>query len=279
MADQFPIPPPTVPLKPLTTFKSLSFDIYETLIVYASSINPSLEQLWKHAPADSPYKNTSTDKASRTMLEGIFTKHQIDLQAEFPGMIYDEVLEQAYLRSARDLGIKNDEVKAEAKAFGGSVGDWPAYPDTVDALKRLGKYYKLVPLSNVDRDSVARTISGPLSGVDFWQVYTAQDIGSYKPDLKNFEYLLKHIDEEGKKESGKGIGKDENLHVAQSLFHDHVPAKKMGMSSVWINRKAIGPSGPAEFKRMHDAGEVGYGWRFKNLGELADEVERQWSTI
>jgi len=96
---------------------------------------------------------------------------------------YDRILAQAYLRLAKDLGITiDDEVRSQAKTFGGSVGDWPAFPETVDALKRLGKYYKLIVLSNVDSNSFARTNAGPLNGVKFWRVYAAQDIGSYKPN-------------------------------------------------------------------------------------------------
>lgn len=276
MADQFPMPEPTVQLKPLTTFKSLSFDIYETLIEWESSIIRYLEPLEKHSSA-SPYKN-SADADAKTKLGQLFNKHEIELQAESPTMKYDEILEQASLRVAVDLGITiDDEVKSNAKAFGASVGYWPAYSDTVNAMKRLGKYYKLVALSNVDRDSFARTSSGPLAGVNFWRVCTAQDIGSYKPDLKNFEYLLKHIAQEDKKEGGRGISKDENLHVAQSLFHDHRPAKKMGMSSVWINRKDVGTGSGEGFEQMHESGELGYGWRFKSLGDFADEVERRWN--
>jgi FMN phosphatase YigB (HAD superfamily) len=104
-------------------------------------------------------------------------------------------------------------------------------------MKRLGKHYKLVALSNVDRESFARTCAEPLNGVTFWRSYPAQDIGSYKPDLETFEYFLKHLNEDDKAEGGRGIAKDQNLHVSQSLFHDHKPAKQMGMSSVWINRK------------------------------------------
>jgi len=270
MATQFPMPEPTVPVKPLTSFKSLSFDIYGTLINWENSIVQRLEPLRKHAPT----------KSANASLGDLFHAHEVSVQAQFPSMKYDEVLAQAYLRLATELGITSD-LKSEAKAFGSSIGEWPAFPDTVDAMRRLGKYYKLIVLSNVDKSSFARTNAGPLNGLEFWRIYTAQDIGSYKPDLKNFEYLLKNIDAADKSEGGDGIGKEEDLHVAQSLFHDHVPAKKMGMSSVWINRRAIsggGLTGGEEvFARMHREGEVGYGWRFGSLGEFADEVERQWN--
>ncbi len=93
-----------------------------------------------------------------------------------------------------------------------------AFPDTVPALQTLKKYYKLVILSNIDNESIARTVSGPLKGVDFDAVYTAENIGSYKPDLKNFRYLVENVKE-------LGVEKGEILHTAQSLTHDCVPAK------------------------------------------------------
>lgn len=279
MADEFAMPLPPVPVRPLTTFKSLSFDIYETLIQWESSIIHSLESLINNAPLGKPYRSASTDQEERIKLTELFYIHEAALQAEAPSMRYDEILCHAYQRLAVELGTAVDEkLTSQATAFGGSVGDWPAFPDTVEAMKRLDKYYKLAALSNVDRKSFARANAGPLSGITFWRTYPAQDIGSYKPDLKNFEYLLEHLIEDDKSEGGPGITKDENLHVAQSLFHDHKPAKDMGMSSVWINRKGASTGSWSGLKQMHDDGEVGYGWRFDTLQEFADEVERQWKT-
>lgn len=146
----------------------------------------------------------------------------------------------------------------QAEAFGNSAGEWPAFPDTVEAMTRLGKYHKLVALTNVDRESLACTNAGLLNGVGFWRAYLAQDIGSYKPDLRNFEYFLKHLDEDDKSEGGQGITRDENLHVAQSLFHDDKPAKQMRISCVWINRKGASTGSWSRLKQMHDDGEVGY---------------------
>lgn len=192
-------------------------------------------------------------------------------------MVYDALLSKTYLSLAKDLGLDTSDptIKSQAETFGESVGSWPAFPDTVDAMQRLGKHYRLIPLSNVDRASFKQTSGGPLADIDFWRTYVAEDIGSYKPDLKNFQYLLRKLDEDDRAEGGNGIdGLTEDLHVAQSLFHDHVPAKKMGMASVWINRSGAGMGGPAE--EIHEKGEVGYGWRFATLGEFADEVERQF---
>jgi FMN phosphatase YigB (HAD superfamily) len=316
-----PMPTPTVPIKPLTSFKSVSFDIYETLIQWEISIVQHLEPLLQ-LPRDDQATGTDLSRSSHTAssLADLFAKHEKDVQAESPGLKYSRVLEQTYLRVAADIGacartspVDSDsgkrgsdapkdfdfDLQSRARAFGASVGEWPVFPDTLDAMSRLSKYYRLIALSNVDRDSFARTNApdGPLRGLKFWRVFTAEDVGSYKPNPRNFEYMFEHLkhiedDDDGKAEEeeeeggggggqagfGIGIGKDENLHVAQSLFHDHVPAKKLGISSVWINRKGAG-TGKADAKRMHDHGEVGYGWRFNTLGEFADEVERQWAEM
>ncbi len=116
----------------------------------------------------------------------------------------------------------------DAAALGSSVADWPAFPDSADALARLKRHYRLVILSNIDRAGFAA--SNRRLGVEFDTVLTAQDIGSYKPNPANFDALLAKID-------GFGIPRRRLLHVAQSLFHDHVPAKAKGLPTVWINRR------------------------------------------
>ena len=152
-------------------------------------------------------------------------------------MRYDKLLAAAYLLLAQDFGVESTEqVRADAKAFGEDIESWQPFPDTVNAMQRLGKYYKLVPLSNVDKASFKKTCEGPLKGVPFWRVYVAEDIGSYKPDVRNFGYLIQRAKSDSEGEGERGIEKGEICQVAQSLMHDHVPAKKMGMSSVWVSR-------------------------------------------
>lgn len=279
MATELPMPKPTVPRKSFTSFKSLSFDIYGTLVDWETSIIQQCQHIINRAPQNSPYKNASTDSSARLALAGRFDVHEHALQEAHPSMRYDKLLKEVYLLLAKDLGSEpnSPEIQSQATKFGESVGDWVSFPDTVDAMKRLGKYYKLIPLSNVDRASFARTNAGPLNGVKFWRVYVAEDIGSYKPDLKNFEYLLKHLDEDDKSEGGSGISKEQNLMVAQSLYHDHKPSKQIGMASVWIDRKGSGMGMGEGSKNLHDNEEVGYGWRFSTLGEFADAVEKEWA--
>jgi len=119
-------------------------------------------------------------------------------------------------------------------------------------------------LSNIDNGSIARTLAGPLKGVEFDAVYTAQNIGSYKPDLKNFEYLIGGVGKE------LGVEKAQILHTAQSLTHDCVPAKTMGVKSTWIDRDGM------EEQRQKLKDKVNFTWRFGTMGEMAEAVEKEF---
>jgi 2-haloalkanoic acid dehalogenase type II len=137
------------------------------------------------------------------------------------------------------------------------VGEWPAFPDSAEALAYLKGHFKLIILSNVDRASFAG--SNRRLAVEFDEIFTAEDIGSYKPNLRNFEYLLEHL-------AANGVGKDDLLHVAQSLFHDHVPANRMGIASAWIDRRHDKPGAGATV--LPDP-MPHFDFRFTSLGELA----------
>jgi 2-haloalkanoic acid dehalogenase type II len=156
---------------------------------------------------------------------------------------------------ARDWGATEDA--AEDAAFGASVGDWPAFPDSAEALRELARAHRLVVLSNVDHAGFRA--SNARLGVTFDAVFTAQDIGSYKPDPRNFAYMLEHL-------AADGIRKSDILHVAQSLFHDHAPANAAGLASAWIDRRG-GAAGWGATSAP-PAG-VRYDFRFASLAELA----------
>jgi 2-haloalkanoic acid dehalogenase type II len=274
MAQELPMPEPTVARRPFSTFSVISFDIYGTLIDWEGGLIGGMQPLVDRIPEGSKfatYRDGRQTEPGRKRLAAKFNEIEARLQAENPSTKYDELLEAGYLALAAELGIEvDDPVQKEARQFGAGVGTWPAFPDTVEACRRLSAHYKLIPLSNVDRQSFARTCAGPLKGVPFHAVYTAEDIGSYKPDLNNFRYLLDHV------KSSTGTDPADVLHVAQSIFHDHIPAKRMGLSSVWIARKGAGMGGDNKTIEGHHArGEVGYGWRFRSLGEFADAVDRQ----
>ena len=152
--------------------------------------------------------------------------HEIEtlICASKPDLKYPSLLSEAYIGLSQYLDLAVPE-ESEANKFGASVGKWPIFPDTTAALKQLKKYYKLVILSNVDKESFAQVLKGALAGVEFDAVYVAEEIGSYKPALNNFHYLVKHARDE------LSVQMEEILMTAHGLSSDHVPAMKMGMTS------------------------------------------------
>ncbi|MFL6760886.1 haloacid dehalogenase type II [Sphingomonas sp.] len=228
----------------LSDFKALSFDCYGTLIDWESGILEALQPL--------------SQRSGATAVEILKAYGPIehDIEVQQPGLAYSRLLERVHERLCGQLGVEPDEV--EAAKFGGSVGDWPAFPDSAEALAYLKQHFRLIILSNVDRVSFAG--SNRRLDVEFDRILTAQDIGSYKPDLRNFEYLLAGVQDDG-------IAKSDLLHVAQSLFHDHVPANRMGIASAWIDRRA-GSAGSGA--TMLPDPMPHYDFRFTSLGELAD---------
>ncbi len=122
---------------------------------------------------------------------------------------------------------------AQEAAFGGSVADWPAFADSVDALARLKGRFLLGVITNCDDDLFA--FSNRRLGEPFRWIVTAQQARSYKPNSRNFELAFERIDRP----------LDRIVHVAQSLYHDHVPAKELGLKTVWINRRHDRPGAGA----------------------------------
>jgi 2-haloacid dehalogenase len=200
----------------MNNFRVLTFDCYGTLIDWETGLFAALQPLLTRAANALP----------RDTVLATFAEHESRQQAATPAMRYSELLGEVHAQLARGWGVA--PVAAESQAFGASVGDWPAFDDTVAALQYLGEHYKLVILSNVDRASFAATL--PRLGVRFDAVFTAEDIGSYKPDPRNFGYLIEHL-------ASIGLARRDILHTAQSLFHDHAPANAAGLASAWIDRR------------------------------------------
>jgi FMN phosphatase YigB (HAD superfamily) len=152
----------------LTDFKLLSFDVYGTLIDWERGFLIALQPLLE--------RSGKTDLDPKEILKqcGALESPQ---QKETPNMVYSQLLTTIYPKLAEKLGLETPTAE-ESKVFGESVGKWPAFPDTVEALKRLQKHYKLVVLSNVDNVSFSGSRDGPLEGFQFDAVLTAQDIGS-----------------------------------------------------------------------------------------------------
>jgi 2-haloalkanoic acid dehalogenase type II len=229
----------------LTDFKALTFDCYGTLIDWESGMFQALRPLVSRVGRD----------LTRDEVLSAHARHESSQQLATPAKLYSELLAVVHKRLAEEWGVPVSW--DECLAYGRSVRDWPAFPDSAEALKYLKKYYKLVILSNVDNASFA--FSNTTLQVEFDAVYTAEDIGSYKPSPRNFEYMLEKL-------GGCGIGKEDILHTAESLFHDHKPANDFGLASCWIHRRhAEGGFGAT----MNPGAMPRIDFRFVSLAELA----------
>lgn len=207
----------------LTRFKVLSFDCYGTLIDWETGI-------WDAAQ---PLLALNGGGLSRAQVLADFGAHEDRIERAAPGLAYPAVLAAVHEALAREHGWRTTAAMNEE--FGHSVPCWPAFADTADALRDLQRYYRLVILSNVDRRSFAATERK--LGVAFDAVYTAEDIGSYKPAAANFDYLIRRVAED------LGCGPDTILHTAQSLYHDHAPARAHGLANAWIDRQGLSRGG------------------------------------
>ena len=230
-------------------FKAISFDCYGTLINWEKGLLATLRP-WLEAEG----KNIADDDILKA-----FANHESEEQAEVQSAPYPEILEGVHLALAHEFKIKSSRQLREE--FMHSVGNWPAFDDTVDALKSLKKDYKLIILSNVDNASFAKTAEK--LGVEFDAVYTAEDICSYKPQKANFRYLLEHA------KADLGLDKKDILHTAQSLFHDHVPAQGFGLKTCWIDRR--GDEGGATPKPKTP---VKPHWTFNSMAEFAKVMKK-----
>ncbi len=208
----------------LTDFKVLTFDCYGTLIDWESGIWDALQPL---------LMKNACERVTRDVALQAFSNLETRQQGETPGMLYAQVLSRVHAALAAHFEL--DSTRELDDAFGQSVPHWPAFADTADALRILKRHYRLVILSNVHREGFAA--SNRKLGVEFDAVYTAQDIGSYKPNAANFEYLLKHLKDD------LGLEHADVLHTAQSLHHDHVPAKDIGLANAWIDRQRLSEGG------------------------------------
>jgi 2-haloacid dehalogenase len=229
-------------------FEAISFDCYGTLIDWEAGITAALMP-WARA------RGLALD--SEALLAG-YGRHEARAEAEHPGELYPDILRRSFAALGRELGA---EVRAEdAGRLAGSVPDWPAFGDSPAALAALARQFKLIILSNVDRASFAG--SNRRLGVRFDSVLTAEDIGSYKPSERNFAALLA--------EAGRlGVAEGKLLHAAQSLFHDHVPAKRAGLATVWINRRHDRPGWGAT---PAAPGGVTPDWEFPSMADFAAAV-------
>ncbi|MBV9696330.1 MAG: haloacid dehalogenase type II [Gammaproteobacteria bacterium] len=229
----------------LHDFSTLTFDCYGTLIDWEQGLLQALAPLLRAGNVTLPPAEVLAE----------FGRRESAQEEATPGMRYPQLLAVVHRQLAEHWGVTLPETAH--MAFGNSVPDWPAFPDSAAALQYLKRHYRLVILSNVDRTSFAA--SNDRLGVHFDLVCTAEDIGSYKPDPRNFAYLIAAL--------GKlGVAKREILHTAQSLHHDHAPAQAAGLASCWIDRRheqqGFGATRPPPATPRYD-------FRFVSLAALA----------
>ena len=229
----------------LAEYDALSFDCYGTLIDWEAGIAGVLAP-WA--------KEVGLDLTDEELLLA-YAENEAQAERDTPEALYSAILAEAFRRTGDKLG---KTVSPEwAEKLGGSVPDWPAFPDSHDALASLAKDYKLIILSNVHHEGFAG--SNARLGVQFDKVITAQDVKAYKPAPNHFEALdgaLKEL----------AVPRERLLHVAQSLFHDHVPAKRHGLSSVWINRRHDRPGWGAT---PEPSGEYSYDLEYPTMEAFA----------
>lgn len=235
----------------LSDFKVLTFDCYGTLIDWNKGISAALR----------PWLEREKIAVTANEMLAAHGRHEAALQAEMPRMRYSGILAEVMKRLGAEFAAQVTE--EDALRHGHSVREWPAFPDSRDALAYLQRHFRLVVLSNVDCQSFEH--SNAKLGVTFDQVFTAEEIGSYKPDLANFRYMLSRLEEEG-------VQPQQILHVAESLFHDHIPAQKLGLATCWIQRRHDDEG----YGATHPPTEAArYDFHFRSLAEFADAHRRE----
>lgn len=193
-------------------FEVLTFDCYGTLIDWEAGMLAALQPILSS-------QAVNLDDEQLLELYG-----ELEAGAESGDYLtYKAVLKNVLLAMGNRFNFNPSEKAQESFAL--SVRDWQPFADTVSALQALKKSYQLAILSNIDDDLFA--YSNARLGVQFDWIITAEQVRSYKPSFNNFQRALERI----------GKPKEKILHVAQSIFHDIVPAKQLGLSTVWVNRR------------------------------------------
>lgn len=234
----------------LTDFKALTFDCYGTLIDWEAGMMQALGRLVQK----------SGRKPTRDHILETHARHESAQQRQTPTKRYGDLLSVVYKRLAEEWGVA--VTIDECEEYGQSIRHWPAFADSPDALQYLKKFYKLIILSNVDNRSFS--FSNSALSVEFDAIYTAEDIGSYKPDDRNFVYMLEHVGD-------LGLAKGDVLHTAESLFHDHVPARRHGIANCWIHRRHAREG----FGATMDPGQrPKIDFKFNSLAELAEAHQK-----
>jgi 2-haloalkanoic acid dehalogenase type II len=228
----------------LTDFKVLSFGCYGALIDRESGIYAALR----------PLRGSGHVGLSREEVLAAFTRHEAAQQAKTPEIPYSGVLTEVHKRLASEWGVlASDDDHA---LFSKSVPQWPVFADVPAGLQYLKRYFKLVILSNVDRASF--TGSSRRLEVRFDEILTADEIGSYKPEPRNFQYLVRRV-------AKLGFDRRQILHAAQSPIRDLVPAGRCGLAAAWIDRR---PENGGDSATVVPADDARCEFRFPSLVDM-----------
>jgi len=204
----------------LTRFKVLTFDCYGTMIDWERGIFSALR----------PILAAHDKKIADSALLELYSELEASAeQGEF--LRYRDVLQSVVRGFGERLGFSPTD--SEVRSLPESLANWQPFPDTVEALRKLKIRYQLAVISNVDNDLFAST--APKLGVAFEQVITAQQAGCYKPCMRMFKLAEDRI----------GVGREQWLHVGQSIYHDVIPAQLLGIATVWVNRPSPRPGAGA----------------------------------
>ncbi|WP_322005901.1 HAD family hydrolase [Paraburkholderia tropica] len=227
----------------LKRFKVLTFDVVGTLIDFERGMLNYLHQV----AGDAKVSDEDFLAAYRQARKRAGT------------IWYPDDLELCWKLIAPRLGLpESDEV---AKGFRDSVSEWPAFPDSVEALKRLAQHFKLVTMTNAQTWALAhfsKTLGEPFS-----MLLACDDALCEKPDARYFAYAR------GRYEQAWGFRQEDNLHVAQSQYHDIGIARELGITSCWIERRHGMPSSGGTIESAHTVPD----YHFHTLAHLADAVE------
>lgn len=225
-----------------TRYDALTFDCYGTLIDWERGLLAHL----------APILQRNDVHANDDFVLSYFAESEAKLE-EGPYRSYREVLEGVCDAFGRRFAfaLKHDERAALPE----SIAAWPPFPDTIDALTTLGRHHRLAIISNVDDDLFA--LSRARLGIEFAEVITAEQVRAYKPDPRVFVEAVRRL----------RVPRERILHIAQSRYHDIVPARALGIDCVWIDRR-LGHGGGAT-----RASEAEANWQFPDLARLEAAFE------
>ncbi len=195
-------------------FRAITFDCYGTLIDWETGLLGALR----------PVLRAHGSKLRDEQILALYA--ELEPAAQNPYRRYREVLQEVVLGFGKRLGFQVSEV--EARSLPDSLKGWQPFPDTVAALQKLQTHFRLAIVSNTDDELFAGT--APHLQVKFDQVITAEQADAYKPSLAPFRLALERL----------GLPKEQVLHAGQSVYHDVVPARSLGLATVLVRRRGSG---------------------------------------